>query len=120
MADTFTLQIHVSYPKRVKGCHETTVELNFRLPRGSLAKLNQINGVAVRARTQNHVLHIVTPDWAVYRQPVLNLIADANGNALREKTMSGRPGYDVEIVEEVLQKRTTLLTAARRQLQDAH
>lgn len=97
-----TLTIRVSHPKQVSGGNETKIELSFRLPQWALTKLNEIEGVTVKAQRQNHVLFVVTPSWSVYREAVLDLIANANLNALVERTHNGTPGYNVRVTEEVL------------------
>lgn len=105
-----TLTVKVSYPERTGACDKVTIELSFRLPQWALAKLNQMDGVAVTASRQNHILFVLTPAWSGFRQEVLTLIANANSNALVEKTSGGSMGYSVRIEEQVLAIRATELT----------
>lgn len=106
-----TLTIRVSHPEQTDDGNKTKIELSFRLPQKALTELKKIDGVTVTAQRQNHVLFVTTPSWSVYREAVLNLIANANLNALVERTHTGSPGYNVRVEEEVdSETRSTDLT----------
>lgn len=109
---THTLKVKVAFPQRVGEYDEISIELSFRLPQWALTELNKIDGVAVRAARQNHILVVITPNWTAYRAAVLRLITVANSNALVEKTSCGGPGYNVSVEEQVLMTRRTDLTPA--------
>jgi hypothetical protein len=109
-SETHTLKVKVSYPERVGGYVKTPIELSFRLPQWAVTELNMMDGVAVCAAKQNHILLVVTPSWVDYRARVLNLIVAANTNALAVKTVGGLPGYNVLVEEQVLATQTSLLT----------
>jgi hypothetical protein len=80
------------------------------LPQWALTELIKMNGVAVAAANQNHILRVVTPSWVDYRAQVLNLIVRANSNALAVKTSCGLPGYNVLVEEQVLATQSSFLT----------
>ncbi|MBI3889310.1 hypothetical protein HY312_01885 [Candidatus Saccharibacteria bacterium] len=121
MSGKHALSLSVGLPKAVGEYEETEISLSFRLPLWSLEELNKMNDVAVRARRSNHALTVVTTQWQVHREEVLNLIVRSNSNALKLPSPSRPRGYDVVLTEvgDGGSKHTVTLTPERPTLETA-